>query len=382
MKILRKFVYGLLAIIGCVIILYFALPSYQYLLKAIIYKYPKIDQYTIFHNRVVKAGSPFPWRIANNYNKLAIPDKYLDEFKKNETIAFVVIKDSMLLFEQYWEGYSNQSYSNPFSMTKSIVSLALGCAIDDGAVRSVDQPVSDFFPQFKGYNGKPLTIRHLLTMSAGVDLIDSNAAFASAPRLYYGSDLHRVVFSTKEIAEPGKRFIYQSGVTQLLAFLIEKATGENLASYVSRKLWTPMHAEEDALWSLDRKGGMEKAYCCFNSNARDLARFGQLILNKGSWDGKQLVSESYLNQAIIPDTTLHKGNSNEVNNEYGFQYWIMNYKGMTIPYMSGMAGQYVFVIPEMNAVVVRLGRQEGDRQIWLDAAMDLIAEKPGSINCK
>ncbi|MFA6769462.1 MAG: serine hydrolase, partial [Parabacteroides sp.] len=81
-------------------------------------------------------------------------------------------------------------------------------------------------------------------------------------------------------------------------------------------------------------------------------------------------------------TTLFKGTSNEVNNEYGFQYWIMNYKGMTIPYMSGMAGQYVFAIPEMNAVVVRLGRQEGDRQIWLDAAMDLIAQKTGSVDSK
>ncbi len=382
MKIFRKFVYVFLAIVGCLVVLYFALPSYQYLLKAIIYKYPKIDQYTIFHNRIVKAGSPLPWKAANEYNRLSIPDKYLNEFKKNETIAFVVIKDSALWFEQYWEGYSNHSYSNPFSMTKSIVSLALGCAIDDGVIRNVDQPVSDFFPQFKGYKGTPLTIRHLLTMSAGVDLIDSNEAFASAPRLYYGSDLHQVVFSTKEIAEPGKRFIYQSGVTQLLAFLIEKATGENLASYVSRKLWTPMHAEENALWSLDRKGGMEKAYCCFNSNARDLARFGQLILNKGSWDGKQLVSETYLKQAIVPDTTLVEGDSNEINHEYGFQYWIMNYKGMMIPYMSGMAGQYVFAIPDKNMVVVRLGRQEGDRQTWLDAAMDLIAEKPDFIISK
>ena len=193
----------------------------------------------------VALATLYPWKVANEYNRLSIPDKYLNEFKKNETIAFVVIKDSALWFEQYWEGYSNHSYSNPFSMTKSIVSLALGCAIDDSVIRNVDQPVSDFFPQFKGYKGTPLTIRHLLTMSAGVDLIDSNEAFASAPRLYYGSDLHQVVFSTKEIAEPGKRFIYQSGVTQLLAFLIEKATGENLASYVSRKLWTPMHEISD-----------------------------------------------------------------------------------------------------------------------------------------
>lgn len=94
----------------------------------------------------------------------------------------------------------------------------------------------------------------------------------------------------KRSTGPAASFIYQSGVTQLLGFIVEKATGEKLSDYVSRKLWTPMHAEESALRSLDRKDGMEKAYCCFNSNARDFARFGQLLLNNGQWDGQQLIS--------------------------------------------------------------------------------------------
>lgn len=103
-------------------------------------------------------------------------------------------------------------------------------------------------------------------MSAGVDFDEAySSPFSPTTQLYYGDDLQEIAFGMKEIDEPGVNFIYQSGVTQLLGFIVEKATGEKLSDYVSRKLWTPMHAEESALWSLDRKDGMEKAYCCFNS---------------------------------------------------------------------------------------------------------------------
>ncbi len=173
-------------------------------------------------------------------------------------------------------------------------------------------------------------------------------------------------------------------MTQLLAFLVEKATGENISSYVSRKLWTPLQAEENALWSLDKKEGMEKGYCCFNSNARDFARFGQLILNNGYWNGKQLISESYLKEATTPDTTLLFTEYNETNHCYGFQFWHLNYKGMDIPYMRGILGQYVFIIPDKNAVVVRLGHKRSktrtsqhypdDIDTWLAAALDIMEQ--------
>ena len=148
---------------------YLALPSNYYLRRALIHLLPKIDQYPIFENRVVKAGSPRPWELSEAYNTKSIPERYLPRFEELGTVAYVIIQDNRLLFEQYWEDYSPESHSNSFSMAKSIVSLAIGCAIDDGFIRDVDQPVSDFFPEFKGYDGKALTLRHLLTMSAGVD---------------------------------------------------------------------------------------------------------------------------------------------------------------------------------------------------------------------
>lgn len=348
---------------------------------------PKIDQYPIFENRVVKAGNPQAWKFSQYYNKFSIPEKYAEDFDKLGTVAYVIIQNGELLFEQYWNNYSHQSHSNSFSVAKSIVSLAIGCAIDDGFIHNVDQPVSDFFPQFKGYNGKTLTLRHLLTMSAGLDFQESySSAFSLTTQLYYGNNLDKITFGMKENEEPGVNFIYQSGVTQLLASIIEKATGENLCSYVSRRIWTPIQAEEDALWSLDRKDGMEKAYCCFNSNARDFARFGQLILNNGRWNGKKIISEQYIREAITADSSLIYKEHHEINRHYGFQFWTLEKNGMTIPYMRGILGQYIFVIPERNAVVVRLGHKRSDAyteqhypadiNIWLDAAMEILDETP------
>lgn len=367
-----------------IIFCFLGLPSNYYLRRAIVHQLPKIDQYQIFENRTVKANDPQPWDLADGYNKRSVPDELLPVFEKYKTVAFVVIKDNQLVFEEYWEDYSSTSHSNSFSMAKSIVSLAIGCAIDDGFIKSVDQPVSDFFPEFPGYNGKPLTIRHLLTMSAGVDFEEAySSPFSPTTQLYYGNDLHKITFNMKEIEEPGINFNYQSGVTQLLAFILEKASREKVSEYVSRKLWTPMHAEENAYWSLDKEDGMEKAYCCYNSNARDFARFGQLILNKGTWEGKQLISADYLREALTPDAALWDKEYNMPNSSYGFQYWYLKYNNLDVYYMRGILGQYVLAIPEKNAVIVRLGEKRSDTynatfhypddiDIWLKAGLQML----------
>jgi len=100
---------------------------------------------------------------------------------------------------------------------------------------------------------------------------------------------------------------------------------------------------------------MEKAYCCFNTNVRDFARLGQLILNKGMWNGNRIISEEYINEATTPKKNLLDKATGDIVDFYGFQWWIINYKGIQIPYMRGILGQYIFVIPDKNAVVVRLG---------------------------
>lgn len=379
---MKKGVIAIVTLIGALLV-FLILPSNYYLRRALVHLTPKIDQYPIFENRIVKADDPHPWETDAQYNQSDIPEHLQADFEKYGTVAFVVIKDNRLLFESYWKNYSSASLSNSFSMAKSIVALAVGCAIDDGAIRNVNQPVSDFIPEFPGYDGEVLRIKHLLSMSAGVDFEEAyTSPFSPTTKLYYGNDLKQIAYGMKEVEKPGVNFVYQSGVTQLLAFVLEQATGEQLADYVSRKLWTPMQAEENALWSLDKADGMEKAYCCFNSNARDFARFGQLLLNKGYWNGEKLISASFLEEATTPDQSLTFAAHNEPNQCYGYQFWQLKYRNMEIPYMRGILGQYVFVLPEQNAVIVRLGEKRSetrtaqhypdDIDIWLEAGLSII----------
>jgi CubicO group peptidase (beta-lactamase class C family) len=122
-------------------------------------------------------------------------------------------------------------------------------------------------------------------------------------------------------------------------------------------------AEHDALWCLDRNDGVEKAFCCFNSNARDFARFGQLVLNQGIWNGEQVVPASYLAEALTPATYLYDPETNKNVDFYGYQWWMINIDGYRAWYARGLLGQYIFVIPDLNAVVVRLGHVRNSNRI-------------------
>ena len=374
--------------------IFLSLPSNYFVHRALINWMPKIDQYPIFENRVVKAQTPQPWEIVPNIESKKIPVEFESDFNKYKTVAFVVVQHKKIIFEQYWNNYSQTSLSNSFSMAKSVVSLLVGCAISDGYIKSVDQPVHDFLPQWTSFDGKTLTTKDLLTMSAGVDWNESSTSlFAKNTEAYYGKDLWKLTQTEKLIEKPGVWFHYQSGVTQILGYILQKATGKSVSNYASEKIWTPIHAEQDALWSLDKKDGMEKAYCCFNSNARDFARLGQLILEKGKWGKTQVVDSNYIKEATTPATWLkfkQKLRPGETTYRepipcsfYGYQIWIVNYKGLKIPYFRGILGQYIFVIPELDAVIVRLGKDRDkeynveqeynkDLETWLDAGLAII----------
>jgi len=354
-------------------------PSYVF--KALWYTTPDIDDYKIFYNRVVKAGTYQPWEISDEYNSVELSDDLVERIDEYDPVAFLVIQDKKIIYEEYWEGYNLNSISNSFSAAKSIVGLLVGAAIDDGYIKSVDQKVADFVPSFKEGEKKNIRIRDLLTMSSGLNWNEAYASlFSLTTQSYYGNDLEKMIDERKVVHKPGINYYYSSMDTEILALLILNATGMTISRYASEKFWKNMGAKHDALWSLDHENGLEKAYCCFNSNARDFARWGQLVLNNGAWNGKQLISENYLQQATSPADYLIDEEGKKVD-YYGYQWWIINYKGYQIPYMRGILGQYVFAIKEKNAVVVRLGHKRSDELIgpnrkdiyvYLDAALYIL----------
>lgn len=379
MKFSKTLIKIALAIVLCVVL--FLLFAPFYLKKSLTYWYPNLDDYKIFANNEVITTQPLPWQQSDNYNNKELSKENIDYLEAHKTTAFLIIQDGKILYEKYWKECADSTASNMFSVTKSIVSLCIGVAIEEGKIPSVNAKIGDYIPEFSNDARGNITIRNLLTMSSGLDWDEQySSPFSITTQAYYGNNLRELVTSQKYLTTPGKQFKYLSGDTQLLAYIVEEVTGGTISEYAQEKIWKPIGAEHKAIWSKDGENGDERAFCCFHTNAKDIARIGQLVLNKGMWNGKQIVPKNYIVEATTPAKDLLDKNG-ETLDFYGYQWWILHTKNMEIPYMRGHKGQYIYSIPEKNAVVVRLGKEKDDKRIgyitediikYIDMALSLL----------
>jgi CubicO group peptidase (beta-lactamase class C family) len=338
--------------------LYAVITGKTYLFKAVYHNFANIDDYKIFDNNVVNNDSIQSLYISGNYGKVLLSPNLNNDLERSSSVAVTLIKNDSLLFEKYWDGYNDSSYSNSFSVAKTITSMLIGVALKEGKIKTLQDKVGDYLPEFKEGEKANVKIIDLLTMSSGSNWDESYAnPFSVTTEAYYGYDVYKTATAVKIIHQPGTLFEYKSGDTQLLGLILEKATGKSLSEYASEKLWKPMGASLPALWSTDSKNGNEKAYCCFNSNARDFARIGLLLLHKGNWKGKQIIDSSYCQQAVTP-CMINKANNNPCN-YYGYQIWILPDRP-DIYFARGILGQYIIIVPAKNMVIVRLGKTAGD----------------------
>ena len=310
-----------------------------------------IDDARFFDTRTVEAGTPQPWSLAADYNKMTLPAALRTSLEQTQTVAFLIVKGGEIEYEEYWDGYSDSSRSNSFSMAKSITTMLAQCAIQDGFIKGWDQKVTDFLPELQGEFANQLTLRHLSIMTAGLDFNEHYTnPFDITAKLYYSSEVEKLMFDNVPVDTVPGTYEYQSGATQLLGLCVMKATGSSLADYASEKLWKPLGAEHDAQWHLDSKDGKELAFCCFNTNARDFARFGQMMLHHGKWNGTQILDSSFTAMATVGFDVPY----------YGHSFWVYDEEAPHIFYQRGILGQYIIVIPEYDLVVVRLGRAKED----------------------
>lgn len=352
-KFLKRFFYFIIALV--ILFSIYAIASGKtYLFKAVYHNFANIDDYKIFENNSVAIGKPNPWDVDSNYNKKALPAETEKLLLSLKTVGLVVVQNNKLSFEKYWEEYSDSSLSGSFSVAKSITSLLIGCAIKEGKIKSVNEPVGNYLPEFSKGDKAAVTLKDVLTMSSGTDFKESYAnPLSITTELYYGSDVYKTATNVKMLHKPGTLHKYKSGDTQLLGLILAKATGKSLAEYASEKLWQPLGAVHPALWSIDHEKGYEKAYCCFNSNAKDFARIGKLMLDSGKHNGVQIIDSTYWANSIKPCGILtEKG---ETCNYYGYQWWI-DPEHKEVFYARGILGQYIICIPSKNLVLVRLGK--------------------------
>ncbi|MFN5414483.1 MAG: serine hydrolase domain-containing protein [Bacteroidota bacterium] len=286
--------------------------------------------------------------------------------KRTNSGSFLVFRNDSLVCERYFEPVADTVMTNSFSMAKTITCLLFQRAIEEGKIASWDEPVRKFLPWVgkaaveKGEavdgvspdqmeaNAAALTLRHLITMSAGLQWNESyQSPFGITAKAYYGSDIEATMREVPVVVMPGTQFEYQSGSTQLLGLVLEQVTGKHLSDLASDWLWKPLGMEAPAYWSLDKANGRELNFCCVNARSRDFGRLGLMVLH----NGKGLVDSGFLAMARKP---FEMGGKVLVP-FYGHSFWLGSVDGVDFQFFNGLKGQYIVVIPSKNMVVVRTG---------------------------
>lgn len=349
----KKILKGILVGAAGIVALTYAF-GYDYLFRGIRQTYLRgetgsnINDEKYFDSNVITKGNPVPWQKDSLYNKISLPKDLVQELKNSNSASFLVVKNGKLVHEEYWDGYNQNSKTNSFSIAKGVTVMLLGKAIEENKIESLHQKYSDFFGNYANVEfGKNLTLGELASMEAGLNWNeDYKSPFLPNAKAYYGKSLEEAVFLRDFKNEPGKKFEYQSGATQLLGFALRKSMQKTLAAYASEKFWKPLGMEQNAAWTTD-DFGMEKAFCCIHSTSRDFAKLGQLFLNDGKFGDMQILDASFVEKMRTP-TKLSNG-------IYGMGLWINNDSALKHYYFQGLYGQYIIIVPEKNMVIVRTG---------------------------
>ncbi|GIV34606.1 MAG: hypothetical protein KatS3mg031_2141 [Chitinophagales bacterium] len=329
---------------------------------------PEISDVNIFPTHVIQKpedtytfakieNEALPDAAAWALGKTPAPGMSLEEFlEKTGTTAFLFIRNDTIIYENYFHGYSREKLSQVFSITKSVMSALVGIAIDEGYIQSIHQPVSDFIPEFAERGHNRLTLNHLLQMTAGLAFADYQTP-AKLLNMYYSPDQEAIIKRIKQKYPPGTRFAYSSAATQILGMCLERAVGKKVVEYLEEKLWKPLGMEYDAKFALERPDGDAKMYGGLAAAAIDLAKLGRLYLHNGNWNGTQLISEGWVKASRVADTI--EGRSKR----YAYCWWLDTYL-RRIGYCDddffagGYRGQTLYVNPDDNIIIVRLGLRE------------------------
>ncbi len=298
------------------------------------------------------------------------------------TQAFLVLRDGQVIYEGYGNGASRETWVTSFSVAKSMLSTLFGIAVAQGAIRSIDDPVTRYLPELRARDARfdQVTLRHLLRMASGIRYAEFPFLHGDDAKAYYYPDLRKLALEETRIAgEPGQRFEYNNFHPLLLGLVLERATRMPVAQYLEQRLWQPAGMVGKASWSLDSEAsGFEKLESGFNARAEDFARFGQLMLQRGRIDGKQVVSQSWVDQstgagAWPPPEGYYEGMRWLHRNKqryYAALWWGQRRSDGGHDFAArGNHGQLIFVSPRNRIVIVRNGLKYGiDAAEWFERA--------------
>jgi CubicO group peptidase (beta-lactamase class C family) len=318
-----------------------------------------ITDYSIFPSRqLISSTQPFcftdacknPLILDSVTNQYAHIKSFNDLMLETQTVAYLIIKNDSILYSWYNEKYGASLPVLSFSMAKSITSILVGCAINDGYIKNVNEPVIKYVSELsKNKNIEKLRIADVLNMRSGLDFKENyKNPFSPVVRMYYGCNFIKLLKKVKLKYEPGTRFRYQNGDTELLGLILTRALkNKTITDYCNEKLWIPLQMEYPAMWNINDYDKLEKTFCCIAATAIDYAKIGRLYLNKGNWNGTQLVPAEWVNESWQYVGKTYYGRS------YHYQWWAANPQQF---YADGHLGQYIFVDTNKKIIIVRLGK--------------------------
>ena len=317
------------------------------------------------------AAAPFSMNYTVNRKTYTL-DEYLNQ---GDVLGFLVLKDNQVVFEKYLHGATAEDRFVSMSVSKSVVSVLLGVARDEGKIHSVDDPVIQYLPALKASAYKDATIKNVLQMAAGIDFNEDYLdPKADVHRLLFdiirgGEPFMAIAESVKPERQPGTAFHYQSINTQVLGEILEKATGTPLNKYAEEKLWKKIGTQSDAFFYESKNQPEICAFGCFNATLRDYARFGLMAMNYGKLTGARVVSEAWMHESTIAPA---------FNPGYGYQWWLAANSPDHVFLAIGIYGQTIYVNPAKHVVIAQFRatpKPSGPNPDAPPAPFDAIVEK-------
>jgi CubicO group peptidase (beta-lactamase class C family) len=395
-RILRTIILTPFIVLGVTVIVLSIKYSPTYVYRLITMNVADIYDYKNFENhkiREAKSTNKFIFQPKEEYVESLFEELVtktgFNSFEEwaieSQTTALIIIRKDTIIYEKYFNGFSRDSYFHSQSMAKSFISFLIGAAIDDGLIKSVDDPITNYVPELLERDSRfqKISIKHLLEMRSGLAYNTSLIPFTNIHSPwhdeavgYYHPNVRKLLLENIEISsEPGKDFQYSNYNTSYLGLIIEKATNLTVSNYLEQKLWSKM-MEYDALFSIDSEASnFEYMPSRLIARAIDYARFGQLMLNEGNWYGNQIISKDWVlessreNKSIPRDIYPKWFGRSDKRIYYNYQWWGHVNEDSTFHfYANGNLGQNIYIIPHKETVIVHCGNSlqyySSDFDLW------------------
>jgi CubicO group peptidase (beta-lactamase class C family) len=340
-----------------------------------------ILDYLVFPSRELKPSEhPFYFHRAPEDRKVAAllekmeyaPGRHVEDLEwfltRSATTSLIVIKNDRILYEGYFNGYKRDSVFTSFSVAKSFDSALVGIAIEEGKIGGVRDPITKYLPELAKRDPAfdRITIRDLLQMSAGIRY-NERAPHFDDDVTYWGANLRKIALEKTAIIDPpGKYFFYNDYHPLLIGLILERTTGVPITQYFQEKLWGHLGAEYPASWSSDNEQPpFEKMLVGINARAIDFAKFGRLMLNDGRWDGDQVLSERWVQEATQDEERpvgYYRQDAEFFAHGHYYKYFWWGDKrpgGQSDFHASGNKGQYIYIAPQKKVIILRTGFDYG-----------------------